>query len=176
MERGHACRADAVRLDDGSPPTRESEGRPEDRGRGGGTQQDEHLRAHEVELEVEPRPAGADLRGVGTLVEPALALGLPLEVLHDIAHERLLAPDAGIVECPTQQLAGRPDERVALDVLTVARLLAEEEQGRVARPLSEDGLGGAGEQVTGRAARGDGPRGLQARPRVGEEGRVIHPA
>ena len=46
-----------------------------------------------------------------------------------------------IVECLVEDAPGRPDERVPLEVLLVARLLADKHQRRRDGPVAEDRLG-----------------------------------
>src|SRR5262249_40216552 len=50
------------------------------------------------------------------------------------------AVDAGFGERAIEHGAGRADERLALQVLLVARLLAHEHDARMRRPLAEHGL------------------------------------
>src|SRR6266511_6359305 len=116
------------------------------------TQADEHARPYDVELGLEPRPAGGDLRRVRFLVDAALAASLPLEMLDDVRHVDLAAVDPSVLEGLVQELAGRADERLARQVLLVARLLADEHHLGLARALTEDGLGGGLVEVAGGAA------------------------
>ena len=100
-------------------------------------------RLHERDLGVEPRPAGRDLAGVRLLVDAPLAARLPLEVLDDVGDVDLRAVDPRLRERPIEQRAGRTDERMAAQILGVARLLADEHQRRRRRAFAEDGLRGA---------------------------------
>ena len=93
---------------------------------GRGAQADQHARLHGLELGVQPRAAGGDLLGVRLLVDAALALGRPLEVLDDIGDVDLRAVDARRFECLVEHAAGGADEGKALLVLLVAGLLADE--------------------------------------------------
>ena len=73
-------------------------------------------------------------------MQAALAARLPAEVLHRVREIGLLASDARELERVVEHAARGADEGVALDVLVVARLLADEHEMRAARPLAEDGL------------------------------------
>ena len=66
------------------------------------------------------------------------------------------AVDLGLVQGAFQQAARWPDERLTLQVLLVARLLADQHHPGVLGALAEHGLGGLTPQVTGLA----GGRGL----------------
>ena len=66
--------------------------------------------------------------------------GLPLEVLDRVGDVDLVAVDAGGGERLVEQAPRGADERMALFVLLVAGLLADEHDARVTRPLAEDGL------------------------------------
>src|SRR5258705_12701863 len=83
-------------------------------------------RLDELDLDVEPRPAGGDLAGPRLLVNPALAARLPFEMLDHVRHVNALAVDAGFFERPIEELARRADERTARDIFLIARLLANE--------------------------------------------------
>jgi hypothetical protein len=74
-------------------------------------------------------------------VEPALAARPPFEVLDRIGQVDVAARDLGLLQDPVEDSTGGPDEGLALDVLAVAGLLADQHQPRLARPRPEDGLG-----------------------------------
>src|SRR2546422_151936 len=70
---------------------------------------------------------GGDRDGVRCLVDAPLATASgEREVLDGIGDVRRLAVDADFFECSIEDLAGRADERLALSVLDVAGLLADE--------------------------------------------------
>jgi hypothetical protein len=58
---------------------------------GGRPQQDQDLRVHQLDLRVEPGPAGADVAQIGLPVDPALPPSLPVEVLHHIGEVDVVA-------------------------------------------------------------------------------------
>ncbi len=58
----------------------------------------------------------------------------------------MLALDAGSLERPVQESSGGPDERQALLVLLVARLLADQHHARMRVARAEHGLRGIGPQ------------------------------
>jgi hypothetical protein len=117
---------------------------------------DDGERPDERELCLEPRIAGAHLGPVGPLVEPSPAARPPLEGLDHVGDEDLLAVDAGVAERPVEELPGRADERLPHDVLAIARLLAEEHDGRRREAAAEDGLGRPLPKLAGAAAIGQG--------------------
>ncbi len=99
-----------------------------------------------VQLGVEPGVAGVDLGGGRPLVDPPLAAPLVLEVLDGVGHVHIGAVDVGGVETLPEHATGRSDERLALDVLAVARLLADEDQPRRRRTAPEHRLRGVAVQ------------------------------
>ena len=80
-------------------------------------------------LQLQPHLAALDLVCVRPLVQPALAAHLVLEVLDRIGDEDFLARDAGIRQRLVEDAPGGPDERLAGQVLLVARLLADQHEG-----------------------------------------------
>src|ERR1051325_2176832 len=100
----------------------------------------ERLRLHDRELVVYARAVRVDLALVRTLVDPPLAARLPFEVLDDVGDVDGFAIDARFFERAIEQFAGRTDERMALQVFVVARLLADEHQFRALRSFSKYGL------------------------------------
>src|SRR5688572_5971009 len=127
---------------------------PEQRLRRRGAKADDDARLDQRDLELEPGVAGRDLADVRLLVNPTLtALGaLPLEVLHRIGDIDGAAIDAGLDEGVVEELARRPDERLARSVLLVAWLLADEHDVGCARAFAEDGLGADLPEMTAAAA------------------------
>jgi hypothetical protein len=74
-------------------------------------------------------------------------------VLDGVSHVDPVAPDAGLGEGAVEEPARRADEGLSLDVLAVARLLADEQETGFRRPLAEDGLSGAQVEITAFTAR-----------------------
>src|SRR4051812_4512753 len=132
---------------------------------------DEHTRLQHRNLGVEPWPAGGDLAPVRLLVDSSLALRLPLEVLDDVGDVDLRAVDPSLLEGAVEQLAGRADERTALEILLVAGLLPDEDDVRVRGPLAEHGLRAGLPERASLATRGGLPQLLQARPVWNQRGR-----
>ena len=87
----------------------------------GGSQRHERLGLHERDLVVQPVQAGRGFALGRGLVDAALAAQLELEMLDGVGDEHLLARNAGRFQRAGQQLAGRPDEGMALQVFLVAR-------------------------------------------------------
>ena len=124
----------------------------------------EDLRLDQAQLRIQPRPAGGDLLEIRLLVDPALASRLPVEVFHDVRDVHLVAVDAGLVQRPVEQLAGRADERPPLDVLPIARLFADEYDLRLGGALAEDRLGCPLPEVATAAGTRGVPKGSQGSP------------
>ena len=97
----------------------------------------------QFELPLDPDVARRDVRARRLLVETPFAVraGAPTEMLDDVRDERGLSVDAGDLQGVRKDPARRADERVALDVLLVARLLADEHQRGRHRALPEHRLG-----------------------------------
>jgi hypothetical protein len=74
------------------------------------------------------------------LVQAALAACPPLEVLDGVGYIDLAAVDLGPLQCLREYPPGRSDEGLALDVLAVARLLADQHQLRLFVAGAEDRL------------------------------------
>src|SRR5579862_4263220 len=81
--------------------------------RRGRAEQDEYLRSDGFEFRVEPTPAGGNLFPIRLVVDAALALRVPLEVLDRVRDVDPAAVDAGECECVVEHAAGGPDERAA---------------------------------------------------------------
>jgi hypothetical protein len=106
-----------------------------------GPEQHDHLGADELDLLLEPGQAGADLASAGFLVHTQLALRDPFEMLHDVRDVRVASLDPGVLHRPIEHPTGRADERMAVQVLFIARLLADEHDARLGRSLTEHRLG-----------------------------------
>src|SRR5690606_17840706 len=120
----------------------DSDAAPEDRLRGRGAERRYDTRLDERQLQLEPPAALLDLAHVRLLVDAALAARPVLEVFHRIGDVGLAALDSRVGESPVEDPPGGADEGMALQVLSVARLLADENGDRLFRALAEDGLGG----------------------------------
>jgi hypothetical protein len=140
--------------------------------RGGGAEQHERLRLHDLQLLVEPGAARLDLEALGRLVDAPSAAFLELEVLDDVREIRVPAFYARRHERTVELPAGGAHERPAGAVLSVARLLADQHEARALQSLAEDGLRGVSPQVAAAALRGGLTQGRE-RPALGEERRRI---
>jgi hypothetical protein len=109
--------------------------------------------------------AGVDLRGGRTLVDPSLAALLVLEVLDRVGEIHGGPVDAGVVETLTEDPSRRADERLPRQVLAVAGLLAHQDDARITRSVTENGLGGRAEQRTSRTVPGRGGQDAEAAAR-----------
>src|SRR5204862_2073581 len=72
--------------------------------------------------------------------DAALASCLPLEVLDDVRDVDLAPVDPCVLERLVEKLPGRPHEGLALQVLLVAGLLADEDDLGLRGALAEDGM------------------------------------
>jgi hypothetical protein len=108
--------------------------------RRGRSESDDELRPYRLDFAGEPPFANLDLAGVRALVQPALAARLKFEMLDRVGHVDSPPIDAGILERLIQELARRADERTAGKILPVPRLLADQHDLPVRRPLPEHGL------------------------------------
>ena len=85
-------------------------------------------------------------------------------MLHDVRDEGPLAIDPRIDEGAIENAAGGSHERLAIEVLAIARLLPDEHQRGRHGSGPEDGLGGPSPQVAGAAAFGGLPDGVDRCP------------
>ena len=140
-----------VGVDRPAPVAPDPDVRAEQRLRGGGAEADQRLRLDDLDLGLEPREAGRHLPAIGLLVDPALAPELVAEMLDRVRDVDVLAGDAGPLEALVEHFARGADERMSLDVLAVAGLLADQHQAGACGALAHDRLGGAFPQVAGAA-------------------------
>src|SRR5688500_1033942 len=124
---------------------------PHDRLRGGGAETDDEGGLDGSELRLEPRAARLDLRRARLLVDAPLPSRLPLEMLHRVGDIDLVARDAGVRERLVEHRAGGADKRLALPILLIARLLADEHHARGARAGAEHDLRGGLIQIAAAA-------------------------
>ena len=122
---------------------------PEQCLRRGGAEADDHTRLDDRDLVLQPWETGADLGGIGRLVNPPRGARIfgPLEVLDGVRDVHVVTRDSCLVEGTIEQLARRADERPARAVFHVARLLADDHHACGARSLPEDRLRADLEQI-----------------------------
>src|SRR5262245_11718185 len=77
-------------------------------------ERDDGHRLHERAFEIEPNLAALDFVGVGTLVQPALAAHLVLEMLHGVGDEHLRAGNSLLCQRAAEAPPRRADERLPL--------------------------------------------------------------
>src|SRR6266571_226259 len=112
----------------------------------------EQARLYRLDLRLEPRPARPHLLAVRLFVEAALAAPREAEVLDGVGHVDARPFDAGGFESLVEDAAGGSDEGLALDVLAIAWLLADEHQHGATRAVAEDGLSGLFPQIAAPAS------------------------
>jgi hypothetical protein len=117
----------------------------------GCAEQDDRGWLYNRELGPQPRQAGVHLPAVGLLVDATLSADLEAEMLHNVRDVGIAGRDSRPVEPLVEDPAGRTDERVALDVLAVPGLLADQHHGGSLGPFTHHGLGGVRVQVAGPA-------------------------
>ena len=111
------------------PPTalfHQPEPRPEQRQRRGGTEADDGLRAHTLDLARQPRAACLHVRGLGVAVQALLAAPFEAEMLDCVGQVQRASLDSELGQRTVQQLAGGTDEGTPRQVLHVAGLLANQ--------------------------------------------------
>jgi hypothetical protein len=106
----------------------------------GDTQRQYDGRFDEGHFTIQPPTAGFDLTRARALMYAAFAPLLELEVFYCIGDENLVARNGRLLQGASQEAAGRPDKRLAGEVLTIAGLLAHEHQPGAERALTGDHL------------------------------------
>ncbi len=86
-----------------------------------------HLRLNRRQLSFEPGKARIDLALCRCFVQPASTTRLPLEVFHRVRDVHILTRNTRRFERLVEDLTRRSDKRVPFDILTVARLLPDDE-------------------------------------------------
>ena len=125
MDGGHHHRRQ-VGVDQAAPIPGDAEAASEQGLGRRGAEADEHARVHGLQFGRQPRPARLDLFCVGLLVDSALALRRPLEVLDGVGDVHLGPIDPRRFQRLVEHPPRGSDEGAALLVLLVARLLADE--------------------------------------------------
>src|SRR4051812_16936122 len=160
MDRGGDERRQ-LRLDRLATLLRDPEVAPEQALGGRGAEQHQRLGLHQVELLVEPGPAGVDLEALGRLVDAPPTALLELEVLHHVRDVDVVTRDPDGLERPVELAPGRSHERAALAVLLVAGLLPDEHGPGALQPFAEDGLARVAPQMAAATVTGSLPHSLQ---------------
>jgi len=80
-------------------------------------------------------------------VNPALSSLLEFEVLDYVRDIDRRGVDPSLIECATQQLAGRTNEGMTLPVLLVAWLFSDQHDPRIAGTFTKNGLCGVSIQI-----------------------------
>ena len=133
---------------------REAKLRPQQILSSGRSQTDDHLRLHGLDLRFEPGAASCYFERIRFFVEPDLAPGFPLEMLHGVGDVHLAAINSGGFQALIQKQSGWPDKRPALLIFTIAWLLSYEKHGGMRPALAENDLSGPLIQVATMTMRG----------------------
>jgi hypothetical protein len=96
--------------------------------------------ADQRDLSLQPGAACLQFSAIRFLMNSTLAAFFEFEVFDGIRNLDTQPVDACIAQGPIEQAASRADEGLSLTVLLVARLLADEHDGRRLRTFAEDGL------------------------------------
>ena len=136
---GDGC-GDPLGVEDLTAVLRDLEGSAKDRLSGRGAQTDEHLRPHDRQLRIEPWPARRDVRHRRFAMDTSLPARFPTKVLNRVGDVHLVAIEPGVGEAPVEQFPGWTDERMALQVLTVTRLLTDDHHPSRGGAFTKDGL------------------------------------
>ena len=126
---------------------------------GAGTQTDYYPGTNHSDFSIEPWTAGSYLLSIRLFVNPPFAALGRIEMLDHISDIDLVARYAGSHKGFIEQFSGRPDERMAIEVFLIARLLSYEHDFGLHVPFAEYGLRSATPNVAGPA----GFRGLRER-------------
>jgi len=121
---------------------RHAERASEQRLGGNSAEADDDLRFHECDLVLEPGKARANFSRTWCLVDAALRTRVlcPLEVLDGVREVEVIAIDACCIERAIEDFPRRANERMALSLFDVARLLADHHHARSARTFAEYGV------------------------------------
>jgi hypothetical protein len=149
--RGHGDELGEIGLDRTPTVTADSDMRTEQRLTGCRPEANECFGADHFELSLEPRQARAHLPAVGLLVDPPLTAGLVAEVLDGVGDVHLLAGDPGALEALVEHSAGRSDERMTLDVLSIPGLLSDQHEPGATGTLAHHTLRRTLPQIAGPA-------------------------
>jgi len=123
----------------------------ENRLRGGCPQAHDYLRPDRYNLGFQPGLTCRDLSGVGFLVNPAFPTLLEFEVFDDVGDVNIGPIDASFYKRPIEQFSGWSYEWESLQVLVVAGLLTDKNDGRARRPCTENRLGCVPVKIAGLA-------------------------
>ena len=144
QDRGWVVRGDDVRaalvVKRGRASFRNADFAVDDCAQCGCAQCGNHDRAVGGDLRFEPVVAGCDFALRRRLVDAPGAARLPAEMLDRIGDIDVVVWDAGIIQRPPQEKAGRTDERLALAVFLVAGLLAHQHEMRPSRAFAGHAL------------------------------------
>ena len=118
---------------------------------GAGTQTNYYPGTNHSDFGIEPWTAGSYLLSIRLFVNPPFATLSRIEMLDHISDIDLVACYAGGHKGFIEQLSGRPDERMAIEVFLIAGLLSHEHELGFHVPFAENGLGSPAPDVAGPA-------------------------
>jgi hypothetical protein len=175
MVGGHDRNPQTFDIDEPAPLFGKPECRANQQLASGRSQGDDQSWLDEVELKVEPWPAGSDLMLIGPIMETPLAAGTPLEMLDDVRDEDALAIDPGLGQRAIQDRSRGAHEWVPGEIFPIAGLLSDEHQCGTVGAFAEDGLSRVLEQVARRTAKGEATRlsEISHLPSAGNGGRRV---
>jgi len=117
--------------------------------RGGCPETYQNIGLDRGQFRVEPGPTGLDLGLSRFFVNAAFATlgGSPFEMLHGVGHIDFRAIDAGLDKCFIEDTTGGSNERQALAIFHVPRLLADKHDLGFRRAHTENGLRGIAPEI-----------------------------
>ena len=89
---------------------------------------------------IEPPTAFFHFVPVRTFVKAPFAALLMLEMFYGVSHIDRTAVELGLFQSQIEDTSGRPNERTTFPVFLIARLFADQQQRRVYRAFTENGL------------------------------------
>ena len=101
---------------------------------------DDESRLDQHQFLVEPPMAFFHFVPVRTFVKAPFAALLMLEMFYGVSHIDRTAVEPCLFQSQIEDTAGRPNERTTLPVFLIARLFADQQQRRVYRAFTENGL------------------------------------
>src|SRR5579872_97987 len=109
--------------------------------RGSSSQANDHLGFQELYFSFKPGLACTNFRHSGLLVKPSFASFFKSEVLDHVGNVGCRAINRGIRQGTVEDPAGGTYKRIALKVLFIARLFADQDNSSSLGPSAENGLG-----------------------------------
>jgi hypothetical protein len=105
-----------------------------------GPQANDNLGLDQFHFRLQPRLAGAHFSRARLLMQPSLAAFFEFEMFNGVGHINARTLDGCVGESPVEDSAGGSDKRMALQILFIARLLADQCHAGGSRAFAKDSL------------------------------------